>query len=214
MDVYVSVEVYDGHRDGMPREERPGKGPEFLNDDIWFASADRPSEWDQRYMGYFAVLCADKGEADKVIDNCHREEGAPTLRIVWSRTPFTAEELAAIQRIVPKGPLPVIPRMTYAEFNAAAIPVNSKYVENVAKVTRDSHEAAKATAQVMVDGATNNAVRTKWQTIVDAEEAGRQKYDALYVEYSKRVLREEPATPRRAEIVTPPTVKEARSTSG
>ena len=214
--VFVCVEVYDGHRDGMSRGERPGSAPTFLNDDIHFANPAAPSGWDRRFMGYFAVDCPSRKDVNDLIANCYLEEGAPTLRIVWSRTTFSASELRQILQIIPKDQLlEAIPRMTLEQFNASTIPVNSTYTETIVVAVRDKHAADKAEFDRKRDAEpTGSLMKELFQSLSDDEEVWRQKYAALAVEYSKRKLFEEPETLRRAEIIAPPKVKESKLNNG
>lgn len=216
MNVYVCVEVYDGHRDGMRRDERPGTAPKFRNDDIHFANPAQPSEWDRRFMGYFAVDCPIRNDADALISNCYQDEGVPTLRVVWGRTPFSIPELNRIMVPVPKGQsLEGIPKITLAQFNAATVPVNSSYVEAKAIAESDKHADDKAELERKRDAEPlDSPMRVLYQTAADGEDDARKHYAALATEYSKRALREEPETARRSEIVAPPTVAESRLNDG
>ena len=204
MKIYATVEIRNGERlrdDGsyMTNADRKGPQPMPINDTIWFAEPSAPGPWDRRNMGQFCIDCATQAEAEDVMDDAGPSEGATTLRIVWERTPFTAEELATIQKRVPDDdPILPIPTMSYAEFKAATLPENSAFVIAMAVDYRDFHAGRVSIGEQLLVTAPERD-RAAIEKAITEDARFRDSFEAERVEYAKRLVREEDL-PRREEV--------------
>lgn len=226
MDMYVQVEVYDGHRDGYPRSARPSDVSQPRNDYILNCNEAAPGEWDRRNQGFFCVVCDTDAEIEELRDDCTQEasHGHHSDRIVWSRTPFTRAEFDAILLpVADRDPLPDIPRMTYAEWVAAMLPINSVACQAGSESMENLHAKGKADAEKILatETARLGTVPLADRKFVELLIADAQELVASHAEkviyhrakgekYFARRSKEEPLILRRAEIIAPPS-KEPRS---
>lgn len=212
MDVHVRIETYDGHREGMRRDDRPVRKPKPRNDYIWHAQEAAPGPYDWRYHGYVRVICQTRSEVRSVLRDCNEflASGHYARRIVWSRTPFTDPQLRRIQRPIPAAitdeNLPPIPRLTLAEFRLATLPMHSQMVADYYAADRDGYAASKALAEQMAAESETDADRDVWLLRVEDAEEVRAAREVERARYATLVAKEEPGVLLSTLELEPPKV--------
>ena len=208
VDVHVRIEIYDGHREGMRREERPVTKPKPRNDFIWHAQEAAPSPSDWRYHGYVRVTCETSNEVRSVLRDCKEfiASGHYARRIVWARTPFTDQQLQRIQRPITDTTLPPIPRLTFAEFRLATLPMHSQMIADYYEAERDRYAAAKAYAEQEAAASKTDEARDVWLQHASVSEEIRADREDERTRYARMVSKEDTSVPLSTLELEPPKV--------